>query len=85
MRGFLVVEIRADVSNVRIGQADNLAGIAGVGEDFLITGETGIKNDFAAATRASTRRAPVKYATVLERESRGGSVEPQVVLRVASL
>jgi CO/xanthine dehydrogenase Mo-binding subunit len=55
---------------VRVGQADNLTGITGVGEYFLVAGEAGVKNDFAAATGASARRAPVKYAPVLEREQR---------------
>jgi hypothetical protein len=48
-----------------------LPGIAGVGEDFLITGEAGIKNDFAAAARDRSRRAAVKDAPVLQREYRG--------------
>ena len=82
VRRFFVVEIRADVSNVGIREADNLSGITGVGEYFLVAGEAGIKNDFAAATGTRARRTPVKYAPVLEREKRGGSVEPQVVLRV---
>jgi hypothetical protein len=53
-----------------IRQTDNLAGIAGIGENFLITGEAGIKNDFAAAARASACRTAVKYSSVLERENR---------------
>jgi hypothetical protein len=53
-----------------VSQADNLAGIAGVGENFLITGEAGIENDFAAAARASACRASLKYPSVLERENR---------------
>jgi hypothetical protein len=56
---------------VRIGQADNLPGIAGVGENFLITGEAGIENDFAAAARDRARRAAVKNAPVFQREYRG--------------
>jgi len=44
--------------------------IAGVGEDFLITGEAGIENDFAAAARDRARRAAVKDAPVLQREYR---------------
>lgn len=85
MGRFFIVEIRADVADVGIREADNLAGITGVGENFLIAGEAGIKNDFAAATGTSARRTPVKYAPVLEREKRGGSVEPQVGLRMSSL
>jgi len=55
---------------VRIRQADDLAGIARIGENFLIAGEAGIENNFAASAGASTRRASVKYSSVLERENR---------------
>jgi len=55
---------------MRIGEADDLPGIAGIGEDFLIAGKAGIKNDFAATAGASARRTAVKYSSVLERESR---------------
>ena len=67
-RGFLIVEICAHVSDVRIRQADDLPGIAGIGENFLIAGEAGIENDFAAAARDGAGRAAVKYAPVFERE-----------------
>ena len=53
-----------------IGQTDDLPGVAGVGEDFLITGEAGIKNDFAAAARDRACRAAVKDAPVFQREYR---------------
>jgi len=56
---------------VRIGQADDLPGITGVGENFLVTGEAGIENDFAAAARNRARRAAVKDAPVFQRECRG--------------
>jgi hypothetical protein len=56
---------------VRIGQTDDLPGIAGVGENFLITGEAGIENNFAAAARDRARRAAVKNAPVFQREYRG--------------
>jgi hypothetical protein len=58
---------------VRIGEADNLAGVAGIGENFLVTGEAGIKNDFAAPARDRAGRAAVKYAPVFQRKS-GGSM-----------
>jgi hypothetical protein len=45
---------------VRISQADDLAGVAWVGENFLITGEAGIENDFAAAARDGTCGSAVK-------------------------
>jgi hypothetical protein len=73
MRRFLVVEVRANVSDVRVREADDLPCVAGVGEDFLVSGEAGIKNDFAAPARDCAGRAAIKYAPVFQREC-GGSV-----------
>jgi len=56
---------------VRVREADNLPGITGVGEYFLISGEAGVKNDFAAAARDRAGRAAVKDAPVFQRENRG--------------
>jgi hypothetical protein len=69
-RGLLIFEIRANVSDVRISQTDDLPGIAGIGENFLITGEAGVENDFAAAARDRARGAAVKDAPVFQRENR---------------
>ena len=66
-----ILEVRADISNVRVRQADNLPGITGVGEYFLLSGEAGIENDFAAAARDRAGRAAVKDAPVFQRENRG--------------
>jgi hypothetical protein len=68
--GFLVVGIGSDVADVRIGERNDLAGIAWIGEYFLIAGEAGVENDFAAAARSCAGRAAVKYASVFERENR---------------
>jgi hypothetical protein len=65
--------VRAHVSDVRIREADNLPGVTGVGENFLVTGEAGIENDFAAAARNRASCAAVKDAPVFQRED-GGSV-----------
>ena len=54
---------------MRISKADDLAGVAGISEDFLITGEAGVKNDLTAAAGAGARGAPVKASSVLEREN----------------
>jgi hypothetical protein len=67
-RGFLVLGIRADISNVRIRQADNLPRVTGIGENFLIARETRIENDFAAAPRNGSCCAPMKNAPVFERK-----------------
>ena len=67
---FFVVEVGANVADVRIGEADDLARIARIGENFLVTSKASIENDFAATAGASARRTAVKYSSVLERESR---------------
>jgi hypothetical protein len=84
-RRFFVVKIGADIADVGIGQADDLTGVAGVGENFLITGEAGIENDFAAAARNRARRAAVKSAPVFQSESGGPVLNfGQIVLPVRS-
>jgi hypothetical protein len=70
-RGFLIFKIRANVSNVRISQTHCLPGVAGVGENFLITGKAGVENDFTAAARDRASSAAVKDAPVFQREYRG--------------
>jgi hypothetical protein len=84
-RRLFVVEIGSDVADVRIRQAHDLPRVARVGENFLITGEAGIENDFASTARDSASGTAVKYAPVFQSES-GGSVLNfgQVVLRAGS-
>jgi len=73
MPSFFIIEISANISNVWIGETNNLPGVAGVGENFLVTGEAGIKNDFATPARDRAGRAAVKYAPVFQRKC-GGSM-----------
>jgi hypothetical protein len=47
-----------------------LPGVAGIGENFLISGQAGIENNFAAAARDCAGRAAVKDAPVFQRENR---------------
>ena len=56
---------------MRICETNNLARIAWVSENFLVTGKAGIENDFAAAARNRARRSAVKDAPVIQRECRG--------------
>jgi hypothetical protein len=70
-RSFFVIRIRADISDVRICQADNLSGITWVGENFLISGEAGIKNGFSAAAGFGARGASGENSPVLKRKCRG--------------
>lgn len=71
---------------MRVSQTDNLTRIAGVGEDFLVTGETGVENDFSAAARNGASRAAIKYAAVFECKDCGSMLYfRQLSLRRASL
>jgi hypothetical protein len=58
---------------VGISETDNLSGVTGIRENFLVTGEAGIKNYFAAPARDGAGRAAVKYAPVFQRKC-GGSM-----------
>jgi len=83
--GLLIIEIRADITDVGIRQANDLARIAWIRENFLVTGEAGIENDFTAAARDRAGRTAVKYAPVFERENCGSMLDfRQCVLRTAS-
>jgi hypothetical protein len=59
------------LSDVRISQTNNLPGVTWISENFLIAGEAGIENNFAAAARDRASRAAIKYAPVLQRENCG--------------
>ena len=84
-RRFLILEVCANISYVGIRQADNLACITGIGENFLVTGKAGIKNDFAATAATGARRASLKYSSVFQREYRAALVRLlQSVLRCGS-
>ena len=65
-----ILEVGANISNVRVSEADDLPGVTWVGKYFLISGEAGIENDFAAPARDRAGRAAIKYAPVFQREDR---------------
>src|SRR5579872_710083 len=48
-RGFVVILVGAVVSDFWIRQNDDLSGVGRVGENFLVSGDGSIKNDFAVA------------------------------------
>jgi hypothetical protein len=68
---FFVVGICAHVSDVGVSEANNLSGITWVGENFLVSSEAGIKNDFPAPAGFGSRCAAVKNSPVFKRKRRG--------------
>src|SRR5690349_8824472 len=82
---FFVVEICPNVADVRISQANDLARVAGIGENFLVSGEAGVENDFTTAARDGASGAAVKYAPVFECEGGGPVLNfGQIVLLASS-
>jgi hypothetical protein len=87
MRRFFVVGIRANISNVRVGEADNLSSVTWIGENFLISGETSIENSFSTAAGFRTSGASNKNTPVFQRKRRGLSnlMGQRILLKICGL
>ena len=55
----VVVGVRAVVADVRVGERDDLARVARVGDDLLVAGERGVEHDLAGRDAASASSAPI--------------------------
>jgi len=66
-----VFGIDADIADMRIGQGNDLARIAWVGQDFLVTGHRGIEHDLANRMAGGTDRIATKNRAVSERKQGG--------------
>ena len=70
--GFDIFGIGAVVANVRVGQGDQLLAIAGVGEDFLIAGDGGVKDHLThGGARGPYRLALPQRAVSKRQDGRG--------------
>ncbi len=67
-RGFVIVAAGAVVADLRVGEDDDLAGIGGVGEDFLVAGERGIEDDLAGALGGRTKAPALEDGAVFQGE-----------------
>src|SRR5437899_11075057 len=47
--GFVVFRIGAVIADLRVGEYYDLPGVGWIGEEFLVSGKTGIKNYFSVA------------------------------------
>ncbi|KAI1692636.1 hypothetical protein Ddc_23473 [Ditylenchus destructor] len=61
------------VADVRIRQGDDLAAIAGGGEDFLVAGERGVEHHFTDGSAARGERRTLEDRAVCQGEDRGRS------------
>src|SRR5208282_5391533 len=68
--GLAVFGIGAVVSDFGVGQNDDLPGVGGVGENFLVAGNGSIKNDFAGALAFSAVAFASEDSAVFEGKDR---------------
>ena len=67
--GSLVIgAVGAVIADLGIGEDDDLAGVGGVGSDFLVTGKGSIKNNLALAFAGVSVALALKDAPVFERK-----------------
>ncbi|MOA47328.1 hypothetical protein D3C78_1699540 [compost metagenome] len=75
--GFHVFGVDAGIADVRIGQRDDLAAIAGIGENFLVPGHRGVEHHFGNGSPRRTDRHASKNGTVRQSQNcRREAVDP---------
>jgi hypothetical protein len=68
---FQILGRGAGVADVWIGERDDLSGIGRIGEDFLITGQRGIENDFASSVAFGADRLAAEDRSIFQSQDRG--------------
>ena len=64
--GFEVLPVHADIADVGRGEDDNLAGIGGIGEDFLVAGVRCIEDGFTEAWLTAGKGVSSELLSVLK-------------------
>src|SRR6185369_16391931 len=59
------------VPDVWIGQSDDLSRVRRIGENFLITGQRGIENDFASSVALGADRLAAEDRSIFQSQNRG--------------
>ena len=70
LRRLEILGRRAGVADVGTGQRDDLSRVGRVGENFLITREGGVENDFACGVAFGSDRLSAEDRSVGQREHR---------------
>ena len=65
---FHIFGVDSVVADLRIRHGHDLTTVAGIGEDLLVTGHRGIKDDFARCFSGSPQGLAGIHGTVFERE-----------------
>ena len=69
VRGFDVLVIGADIADMGEGEGDDLAGIGGIGEDFLIAGDGGVEADFSDGIARGADAMPLENGAVFQHQN----------------
>src|SRR5690242_10741605 len=67
--GFVIGRIGAIVADLRIGEYNDLTAVGRIGENFLISGDGGIKNHLTSAVDRRTKTDSLEDRTVLQGEN----------------
>src|SRR6185437_83580 len=65
---FIVFRVGSVIADLRIGQDDDLAGVGGISENFLVAGEGGIKNDFAVTFAFCAVTSAAEDSSIFQRK-----------------
>ena len=65
-RGFVIGTAGAVIADLWVCEDDDLAGIGGIGEDFLIAGDRGIEDNFARAFGGRTKTPALEDGSVFQ-------------------
>ena len=68
-RGFVIALAGSVVADLGIGEDDDLAGIGGVGEDFLVAGERGIEDHLSGTLGGRTKTPAFEDGAVFQGEN----------------
>ena len=72
---FVVSFVRAIIADLRVSQDHDLAGIGRIGEDFLISGNGGIEDDFTRPLDGRTITVALEDGAVFQGEDCGVQVD----------
>jgi hypothetical protein len=68
VRGLIVLRVCAVIANLRVGQYDNLPRIRWIGENFLVAGDGGVKNNFPVAFAFRAVASAAEDSSIFQRK-----------------
>ena len=72
---FHVLRIDPVITNLRVGHCDDLTRIGGIGEDFLVTCQGGVEDDFTSRLKRRSKQTSPKIEAVAQNQQTVGHGE----------